>query len=306
VLTYLEASDASEPRLVTQMCARPKTIWTKDSRQACGRDMKDYSQEDYDNAVSELVSVITKKHEGRVEAVYAGGSFARGDFVPGRSDMDIYVVLKDGKEELHEILKREVLEIERKHFKGLKSVIGAVLDITLTTEQEIEAGQSFLGAGFEYSNFINEGRLLWGRDVKPLIPKPSEEKQKESAKTYLKKVYETVSNQERSLKLLRWIPLKLVPRGSKERWTREAFNLTFRAGAVFLGSHGIYVSKKEDIVNAFNQHVKEENLCSIISLASSLWEKWKAQPLNDKETKQLLENSFKFVKGLQCKPSRQG
>jgi predicted nucleotidyltransferase len=268
--------------------------------------MKDYSQEDYDGAVSELVSVIAKKHGDRVEAVYAGGSFARGDFVPGRSDMDIYIVLKDEKEGLQEDLKHEVLEIERKHFKELKSVIGAVLDLTLTTEKEIESGQSFLGAGFEYSNFINEGRLLWGRDVKGLIPRPSEEKQKESAKTYLKKVYETISNQDKSLKLLMWIPLKLVPRRSKERWTREAFNLTFRGGAVFLGSNGVYVSKKEDIVNAFTLHVKEEELCSMISSASSLWEKWKTQPLDDRETKQLLENSFKFVKGLQRAQFRQG
>jgi predicted nucleotidyltransferase len=277
----------------------------KDGRQGCSRDMKSYSQEDYDDAVSELVNVMAQKYGDRVESVYAGGSFARGDFVPGRSDIDIYIVVKEEKEELQKDLKREVLEIEEKHFKELKPLIGAVLDITVTTEKEVEGGQSFLGAGFEYSNFISEGRLLWGNDVKPLIPRSSEEKQKESAETYLKKVYETVSNEERSFKLLMWVPLKLVPGKNKERWTREAFNLTFRAGAVFLGSKGIYASKKENIVDAFNQHVKEEKLCRIISLVSSLWEKWKTQPLNDKETKQLFENSFKFVKGLQRAQSKQ-
>jgi hypothetical protein len=94
-------------------------------------------------------------------------------------------------------------------------------------------------------------------------------------------------------------PLKLVPRKSKERWTREAFNLTLRTGAVFLGSNGVYVSKKEDIVHALNQYVKDEELCGILSSALSLWEKWKAQPLSDKETELLFENSLKFVKGLQ-------
>jgi predicted nucleotidyltransferase len=281
------------------MHARPKTFWTKDSRQACGGDLKSYSQRDYYDAISELVNVIREKYGDKVESVYAGGSFGRGDFVPGRSDIDVYVVVKGGKEKLEEDLKGEVLEIERKRFKELKSVVGAVLDITVTTEKEIEGGQSFLGAGFEYSLFIDEGKLLWGKDIKPLIPRPSQENQKESAEAYLKKVYETVSSMERSFRWFRWVPLRLVPRKSKERWTREAFNLTFRTGAVFLGSKGVYVSKKEDIVHAFNQYIKDEEFCSIISSALSLWEKWKAQPLNDKETKLLLENSLKFVKGLQ-------
>jgi hypothetical protein len=59
------------------------------------------------------------------------------------------------------------------------------------------------------------------------------------------------------------------------------------------------VSKKEDIASAFKQHVKEEKLRNIISYALSLWEKWKNEPLNNKETKQLLENSIEIVKGLQ-------
>jgi predicted nucleotidyltransferase len=264
--------------------------------------MKSYSQEDYYDAVHELVRVIAEKYGDKVDSVYAGGSFARGDFVPGRSDIDIYIVLRDGKEELEAGMKREALETEKRRFKELKSVVDAVLDITVTTEKEVEGGQSFLGAGFEYSNFVKEGKLLWGKDIKPLIPRPTQEKQKQSAETYLKKIYETVSSQERSFKLLRWIPLKLVPRKSKERWIREAFNLTFRTGAVFLGSNGVYVSKKEDIVNAFNQYVKKEELCSVFTTALSLWQKWKTQPLNDKETKLLLENSLKFVKGLQRAP----
>jgi len=264
--------------------------------------MRSYSQEDYYHAVSELVDAIAEKYGNSVKAIYSGGSFARGDFVPGRSDVDIYIVAKDRKEELQRDLQSEASEIERKYFRELKSVIDEVLGVTVTTQKEIEEGRSFLGAGFEYSNFIKEGRLLWGEDIKTLIPIPSQEKQKESAEAYLEQVYEMVSNQEKRFRLLKWIPLKFMPRKNKERWTRGAFNLTFRTAALFLVSKGICVNKKEAIVHAFNQHIKEQELCGIISLALSLWEKWKTQPLNNKETKLLLQNSLEFVRRLQQQP----
>jgi len=261
--------------------------------------MKKYSQKDYYNAVEELVNVVTKRYGHKIKAIYAGGSFARGDFVPGRSDIDLYVVAENRKEELQRDLQGEALEIEKKYFDDLKPVFDQVLGITVTTLQEIQEGKSFLGAGFEYSNFIKEGKLLWGRDIKVLIPKPLPEKQKESAKNYLDKVYKMISHQERSLKWLKWIPFKFVPKKNKERWARQVFNLTFRTAALFLGGKGIYVSKKEDIAFAFKRCVGEEELCNIVSSVLLLWEKWKTESLSDKETKQLLENSLKFVRRLQ-------
>jgi len=261
--------------------------------------MKKYSEKDYYDAVSELVNVITKRYGNKIRAIYAGGSFARGDFVPGRSDIDLYIVVEDRKEELQKDLQQEALKIEKKYFKELRPVFDEILGVSTTTLQEIKEGKSFLGAGFEYSNFIREGKLLWGKDIKKLIPKLPPEKQKESARKYLDEVYKLVSNQERNFKWLKWIPFKLVPKKSKLRWTRQAFSLIFRTAAVFLGSKGVNVSRKKDIVSAFTRHTKEKELCNIISSTLLLWEKWKTKPLNDKETKKLLENSLKFVKGLQ-------
>lgn len=262
-------------------------------------EMMKYSEKDYYDAVSELVNVITKRYGNKIRAIYAGGSFARGDFVPGRSDIDLYIVVEDRKEELQKDLQQEALKIEKKYFKELRPVFDEVLGVSTTTLQEIKEGKSFLGAGFEYSNFIREGKLLWGKDIKKLIPKLPPEKQKESARKYLDKVYELISNQERNFKWLKWVPFKLVPKKSKLRWTRQAFNLIFRTAAVFLGSKGVNVSRKKDIVSAFTRHAKEKELCDIISSTLLLWEKWKTEPLSDKETKKLLENSLKFVKGLQ-------
>lgn len=261
--------------------------------------MKEYSQKDYYDAVGEVVNVTIEKYGDEVKAVYAGGSFARGDFVPGRSDIDLYVVVGREKEEIQKDLQGQALGVERKYFEGLRYMFDEVLSITVTTLEKVKEGRSFLGAGFEYSNFIKEGKLLWGEDVRALIPKPPPEKQMEAAKNYLKNVYEMISIKERSFKWFRWIPFKIVPKKNKQRWTRGAFHLSFRTAALFLGSNGVYVSKKQDIVSAFRRFTKEEELGDLIFFILSLWEKWKSGPLSNKETKQLLENSLKFVKKLQ-------
>lgn len=62
---------------------------------------------------------------------------------------------------------------------------------------------------------------------------------------------------------------------------------------------GVYVSGKEEITTAFKRKYPEEKeLCNIISQTLIQWEKWKTRSLSNKETKELLENSLKFVKGL--------
>jgi predicted nucleotidyltransferase len=269
------------------------------SRASPAMRMKTYTRKDYYDSVSELISLATKKHGNEIMAIYAGGSFAREDFVPGRSDIDVYVVAKDDSEELRRFLERKAAETERKYFNNLRSILDEVLSIAITTLEEVQSGRSFLGAGFEYSNFMDTGRLLWGTDIKPLIRTPLPEKQKESAKEYLNKVYDMVSKKEKSFIWFRYVPFRILPRSSRERWTREAFNLTFRTIALFLGSKGVYVSRKEDIANAFRKMCADEkDLCTIISFASSMWEKWKTNPLSAEETKRLLKNSLILVKGL--------
>ena len=72
------------------------------------------SREDYRRAVEELVRVIAEEFGDAVVAVYVAGSFARGDFLPGRSDVDVYVVLsRDG--EVSEGIRRRAKEIERRY-----------------------------------------------------------------------------------------------------------------------------------------------------------------------------------------------
>lgn len=262
--------------------------------------MKTYTKEDYLNALNEFVDVVARKYSEEVKAVYVGGSVARGDFVPRRSDVDFYIVSKgDNKEELQKKLEEEVRKLETRYFKDLRHLHDEVVGATVTTLEEIQKGTSFLGTGFEYQNFIKTGKLLWGEDIKALIPKPTLKEQREDAQKFLQGLYELAQAWERMFKWFKWVPLKIIPRRNKGRWTRQAFSLIFRSATVMLCGDGVYVSGKEETTTAFKKkYPKEEELCNMISQTLIHWEKWKTRSLSDKETRQLLENSLKFVKGL--------
>lgn len=263
--------------------------------------MGKYVKKDYLDALRELVDDIMAKYATAVKAIYAGGSVARGDFVPGRSDIDVYVVLGDSnKDEFQKLLEAEAGRIEAKHFEDLKPVLDEVIGVTVTTLEEIRNGKSFLGAGFEYHNFVNSGKLLFGEDVRELILKPTPVKEKEAAQNALNQIYEMVQKQERMVKWFKWLPLKLFPRNKRERLTRQAFSLIFRTASIWLCGSGVYVSGKEDTTEAFRKECsRERELCEVVSEALKLWEKWAVAELSGKETKWLFNNALKFVKGLQ-------
>jgi predicted nucleotidyltransferase len=263
--------------------------------------MVKYAKNDYLGALRELVDVIEEKYTAKIRAIYVGGSMARGDFVPGRSDIDVYVVLRDGdKDDFQKLFEADARRIEIKYFEDLKPVIDEVIGIEVTSLEEIRNGKSFLGAGFEYHNFVDSGKLLFGEDVRELIPKPTLEEETEVARNALNQVYEMVRRQERMFKWFRWVPLKLFPKIKRERLTRQAFSLIFRTASIWLCGNGVYVSGKRDTVKALmDKCPRKKELCEIVSEALKLWEKWAVAELSEKETKWLFNNASKFVKGLQ-------
>ena len=254
--------------------------------------MKLFSKKDYLDAVKELVTNMVSLWGNEIKAVYAGGSFARGDFVPGRSDVDLYVVGRvRNKEELQKTLTEEARKVEKKYFEDLKRIHEEVLGVEVTTLEEIKNGKSFLGAGFEYHSFINTGKLLWGEDVKSIIPKPTRKQEKESAKNFLKKSHKVIAKWQEQI--------RSFTEENKERMTRQAFSLIFRSAAIVLCGNGVYVSRKEEIVTAFKgEYPKEKELYDILSWALRAWEKWKIKPLSNKEIRQLMERSLELVKRL--------
>ena len=88
-----------------------------------------------------------------------------------------------------------------RYLSNLRSIHEEVISVEVTTMEEVRCGKSFLGAGFEYQNFIRDGKLLWGRDIKGLIPKPSRDYVVESARRALTSICEQISKLERPSKV---------------------------------------------------------------------------------------------------------
>ena len=215
-----------------------------------------------------------------------------GDFIPECSDIDIYVVLRDGdKLEFKKRLKKEAKKVEMRCLSNLKSIHDEVISVEVTTIEEVRSGRSFLGAGFEYQNFIRDGKLLWGRDIKGLIPKPSREAVIESAKRALMRIYEQIPKWENLARCL--------DEFGKERATRMAFSLIFRSAAIVLCGRGVYVGGKCEIVSAFRRLYPCENeLNGVLDWALEMWRRWAENPLHDYEVERLNEEAFRFVRLL--------
>ncbi|RLF01617.1 MAG: hypothetical protein DRK00_11105 [Thermoprotei archaeon] len=119
------------------------------------------SREDYEQAVRELVEAVVKEF-GDVVSIYVAGSFARGDYMPGRSDVDIYVVLsRDGG--AFEGIRRRAREIEEKYLSEVRDYHPEPLGVSMTTLEEIRSGRSWLGIGWEYRIFQRGEAALWLR-----------------------------------------------------------------------------------------------------------------------------------------------
>lgn len=244
------------------------------------------SRIDYLETIEEIVECCAKSiYKDDIIAVYVGGSVARGDFSPGRSDIDVYIITSGKKKEIWEELKEEARKITVRKLKDLMKLHQEPIGITLTTVHEIQTGNSFLGAGFEYHNFINTGKLLYGCDIKPLIPKPSREQEKALANRALKKIYSLI--------------IKHLPYTSEidqDKLTCAVFSTIFRTACVALCGEGRYVSGKREAVSAFHEvYAQESGLCRIISKSFELWEEWQTRTLTKEELQQLMRFYLEFV-----------
>jgi len=65
--------------------------------------------------------------------------------------------------------------------KSVAAIHPSPVGISFTTLAEIKDGNSFLDSGCEYRNFINTGKLLYGEDIKSLLPVPTRKQEENSA-----------------------------------------------------------------------------------------------------------------------------
>ena len=246
------------------------------------------SRIDYFKAVDEVVEYCRNNtHRENLIAIYLAGSVARGDFSPGRSDIDMYLVLKDRNQESEEELENKAEEITSRYLVSLIGVVSRPITWGVTTLDEISQGRSFLGKGFEYHNFATTAKLLYGTDIRAMISKPTRAQEKEMAKNALLATYEMIQGSE--------------VQELDEDHAGAVFSTIFRTAAIVLCGSGRYVSGKRETVQAFKEfYEQEKDLCNVIAESYCLWEEWEKHPLTRGEFVALCDLCKKLVVRL-CK-----
>jgi len=226
------------------------------------------SKEDYDRAVDEFIGSIGSRFGEKVVSVYAAGSYARGDFVPGRSDIDVYVVTKVGDSDVEKELRSLADPIVEKYLRDVKLIQPDVLSLAVTSLEDVRAGKSWLGIGWEYYAFKRESKLLYGEDIRPLIPEPNPKAINASARDFLKNnVF------------------------SPSRFIYYIFSAIFRMLAIFLSMSGEYVAAKLDALREFTRlYPDEKETVSALQRAYELWDVWRERDLDDQEMSELMHS----------------
>jgi len=219
----------------------------------------------YYRAIEKVTEVCVNKFSDEIVSVFLGGSVARGDFSPGRSDIDLYFVLTSRNDEIESNIESELKNIENEYLPEVQKFNVEPVSSAFTSKAEVLEGKSFLGAGFEYHNFIRDGKLLYGLEIRNLIPEPKREKEFAMADNYiqtLKKVYDTAQDQG----------------------IAKCFSFVFRTACIFLSGKGLYVSSKKDVVAFFKNHFsKEEDLNNNLFEVYNLWLIWGDRSLKEEE-----------------------
>lgn len=96
------------------------------------------------------------------------GSFIRGDYIPGLSDLDFFAVFEEFDEETYEkllkILKKETGELSPK-------LIDLPYELMDNLSDPMNKGYFFKFLTFYQNDFLNNHRVIYGKEIRQIIPR---------------------------------------------------------------------------------------------------------------------------------------
>ena len=238
----------------------------------------------YFAAIDDLLAYCRAHAADQIVSIYLGGSVARGDFTPDRSDIDIYIVLRERNPAVERAIAEAARQIEAQRFSVLLRYNPEPLSVTFTSLEEIDNERSFLGAGFEHQGFVTTAKRLWGEDIVPRIPATPDERSLDIAQFALNMLQALVQAQD---------SMQVTP-----ELAGFLFSPIFRAAAIGLGGQGQFVGSKHATVAAFAASYPEQAaLNTALGRSYALWQQWATRDLSDEETRELAQLCKDFVAG---------
>jgi len=96
------------------------------------------------------------------------GSYIRGDYIPGLSDLDFLVIIKDFDEEIYLKVKNILMEETRDLNPKL---IDLPYELLENLSDPINKGYQFKFLTFYQKDFLKNHKVIYGREIKHLIPR---------------------------------------------------------------------------------------------------------------------------------------
>ena len=240
----------------------------------------------YLDFVNEIVHSISDIDRGQnIVSVYLGGSVARGDYVVGASDIDIYIVVKS-IENTNEIDSGIQCIAKCRLHEELLSWCPDGVSVTFTTYNDIKTGRSWLGSVSDYYSFQETGKLLYGKEIRQEIVKPTESEIILLSKHAIDQLKQIV-RQDKS------------PINKNKYFVRNIFGAAFSAMFFYLCCNQIYIRGKEKIVLDFQKLIPDyaEDAKEIFCI----WNHFCQRKLNEEEIEILVDTTRNLVEKIAAK-----
>jgi predicted nucleotidyltransferase len=233
----------------------------KQSFGASERGGKALKREDYFQAVDEVVNYIKSINlEKWIIAAYLGGSMGRGDFIPGQSDIDIYIVTEEENSVKEKLIADIALDTAIERLPYLADICDNPITIAFTTIDAIKSGNSWLGVGPEYFSFCETSKLILGEDIKKFIPIPSDEQIKSVSKQGLQVLKDMLKN----------APEPIIE-DNVDYILKGVVELAFSAMHLMLSFKGNYCRGKKEIVEEYMKVSRNDTLNKICEKSLNMW-----------------------------------
>ena len=253
--------------------------------------------EKYQQAIDSLLGRLNIEFKDNLSSVLVVGSWARGDFIPGQSDIDINVVMKTGASSDYESkVKKIASDIQHEYLSGLPYLKEEVMGISVTTLEEILSSTSYLGSGFVYYDFMNSSQVIFGEDIRDKIQIPDKKKIHASARKCIDDILSKYAYLEDILKLDYESASKYF--ATKENMAELAFAMFFRGTSVFLAAKGIYVSDKKLILDEVNRENYPDWMKQRLSMAYKNWTNWRQINFSNEDTFDFLKMAYIYLKSI--------
>ncbi|MBW9153942.1 nucleotidyltransferase domain-containing protein [Clostridium estertheticum] len=238
----------------------------------------------YLDSINYFIDYIkSEKLNKKIVAVYLGGSVGRGDYSPGRSDIDIYIVNKEEDKKLENRLMKKAYELANTSLVELKETCDNPFTVAVTSIESIKNGNSWLGAGCEYFSFVENSKLLLGNDIKDILPIPNIEQIQETSKQVLQIL---ISNMQEK---------PIINCDNKDSITCQVFSAIFSSIHLMLSYSGVYIRGKKEMTYSFQKLSKDNFLNSICADVFDLWNEFETNSLKDSVINKLMDDGKMFV-----------